>query len=74
MSKEELIELIGEQLPKGILDIKTYDPYLAGFFYLCKKGTQGDDWDILGNKLKEEADELFMPSLIYSQLIHLKNI
>ena len=74
LSKEELIELIGEQLPKGILDIKTYDPYLAGFFYLCKKGTQRDDWDILGNKLKEEADELFMPSLIYSQLIHLKNI
>jgi hypothetical protein len=59
LNKEELIKLISSQLPKGKLDIKTYDPHLAGFFYICKKGVKGEDWDILGNRLKQEAEEIF---------------
>jgi hypothetical protein len=59
LNKDELTKLINSQLPKGILDIKPYDPHLAGFFYICKKGVKGEDWDILGNRLKDEAEEIF---------------
>lgn len=57
-AKEGLIKLITSQVSRGIIDIKPYDPYLAGLFYICKKGVQGEDWDILGNRLSDEADEL----------------
>ena len=32
-----------------------YDKYQAGLFYATKGGLVGEDWDILGNNLKQDG-------------------
>lgn len=51
------------KLPYGRIDIKKYDPYLAGIFYIAKEGIQGENWDLLGNKLESEANKIFPKQL-----------
>ena len=38
-------------------DFSPYDPYKAALFYMVKDGIHGDDWDILGTNLEEEAEK-----------------
>jgi len=38
-------------------DFKLYDPFRAALFYMAKDGIHGDDWDILGTNLEEEAEK-----------------
>lgn len=35
------------------VDLKPYNKYKAGIYYIAKKGLQGTDWDILGNDLSK---------------------
>ncbi len=53
---KHLKEFIENNCPKGIVDIKPYDKFKAGVFYVAKDGTQGEDWDIMGNRLKEDGN------------------
>lgn len=41
----------------GRVDIEPYNKYLAGLFYLTKKGTQGISWDLFGNRLKQDGTD-----------------
>lgn len=59
LTEVHLRQIMIEYLPKGIVDVKKYDPYLAGVFYLSKKGTKGENWDVLGNNLQHEASKIF---------------
>ncbi len=34
-----------------------YSPYKAALFYMVKRGLHGEDWDILGNNLKDEGEK-----------------
>jgi hypothetical protein len=51
----QIKEFIEKNAPKGIVDVKPWDNYKAGIFYITKDGTEGVDWDILGNNLKEDG-------------------
>jgi len=35
------------------IDLKNYDKYKAGIYYISKQGLKGEDWDILGNDLSK---------------------
>lgn len=35
------------------IDIKPYDKYKAGIYYMAKHGLRGENWDFLGNNFKE---------------------
>lgn len=50
-----LKEFIAKQCPDGIIDIKPYDKELAGIFYICKNGRDGEDWDVRGTCLEEDG-------------------
>lgn len=40
------------------IDIRSYDKYKAGVYYMSKKGLKGDEWDILGNNLSNTGDKI----------------
>lgn len=60
---KKIKELIKKYVPKGRIDIRPYDKELAGLFYICKEGRAGEDWDLLGNRLKEDGLEILKNKL-----------
>lgn len=50
--RQQIAEEIRTYFSYDRVDIKPYDRYKAGLFYMSKEGLVGDDWDILGNDLK----------------------
>lgn len=55
---EKVIKDIKNFFPFDITDIQTYDRMKAGIFYISKNKLVGEDWDLLGNNLKELKKEL----------------
>jgi hypothetical protein len=51
---EEIVSFIQEYFSYDKTDVKKYDRYKAGLFYASKEGLVNEDWDILGNNLKNE--------------------
>ena len=54
-SIKDVTAFLKKYAPVGRIDVKPYDQELAGFFYVCKEGRIGEDWDLLGNKLVENG-------------------
>ena len=51
---EEIVSFIQDYFSYDKTDVKKYDRYKAGLFYASKEGLVNEDWDILGNNLKNE--------------------
>lgn len=51
---EEIVLHIQNYFSYDKTDIKKYDRYKAGLFYASKEGLVNEDWDILGNNLRNE--------------------
>ncbi len=51
--KEEILDEIALYFENDRFDVKLYDRYKAGLFYMAKEGLVSEDWDILGNNLKQ---------------------
>lgn len=49
---EQVKSEIGDFFVNDKIDIKFYDKYKAGLFYSAKMGLINEDWDILGNRLR----------------------
>lgn len=58
--REQAVEDIKAFFSFDRLDFSVYDKFQAGMFYLAKEGLVNEDWDILGNNLKDEnlSDEI----------------
>jgi hypothetical protein len=54
--KVEILDEISLYFEYDRLDIKPYNQYKAGLFYMAKDGLVSEDWDILGNKLRKDAE------------------
>ena len=50
----EIVVLIQNYFSYDKTDVKKYDRYKAGLFYVSKEGLVNEDWDILGNNLGKE--------------------
>jgi hypothetical protein len=46
--QEEIIGYIKSFFQFNRIDIKKYDPFKAGLFYMSKEGLINEDWDIFG--------------------------
>jgi len=53
--KEIIMDEINQYFEYDRVDSRPYNPYKAGLFYIAKDGLVNEDWDILGNNLKDEA-------------------
>lgn len=53
-------EFIEKNSPRAIIDVKKWDNYKAGMFYIVKEGLNGCDWDLHGNDLTSEGEELMI--------------
>lgn len=53
-------DFIMQYAPIGRVDVKPYDPELAGVFYICKEGKNGEDWDLFGNRLEQDGLQILM--------------
>jgi hypothetical protein len=53
--QEEIITEIQNYFSYDRVDVGIYDPYKAGIFYMSKEGIINEDWDILGNNLKQDG-------------------
>ena len=49
---EEVLKTIQDYFQYDRVDVKQYDKYKAGLFYVSKAGLVNEDWDLLGNNLK----------------------
>lgn len=49
---QEIVLLIQNYFNYDKIDVKNYDRYKAGLFYVAKNGLVNEDWDLLGNNLK----------------------
>lgn len=59
LGQKELKALITKYLvPEARIEVVPYDRGKAGIFYISKDGLHGENWDLNGNKLKEEGDLL----------------
>ena len=67
ISNKSLVEVILDEISLYFeydrIDYRLYDPYKAGLFYMVKNGLHGEDWDILGNNLKNEGEKYLTQSL-----------
>ena len=52
---QEIIAEIQNYFSYDRLDVGIYDKYKAGIFYMTKTGIMNDDWDVIGNNLKEDG-------------------
>jgi len=52
---EAVVRTIQEYFSYDRIDVKKYDRYKAGLFYVAKDGLVNEDWDLLGNNLKVEG-------------------
>lgn len=53
--EQEVVEAIQKYFRYDRLDVRAYDKYKAGIFYASKEGLVNEDWDILGNNLKQDG-------------------
>ncbi len=71
ISNKSLVEVILDEISLYFeydrVDYSLYNCYKAGLFYMVKEGLVAEDWDILGNNLKDDItflnDELVRPYL-----------
>ena len=52
---EQIISDIKDFFSYDRVEVAIYDKYKAGIFYASKKGLINEDWDILGNNLKQDG-------------------
>jgi hypothetical protein len=52
---EEILNEIRDYFSFDRVDVRPYDMYKAVVFYMTKEGTINEDWDILGNNIKEDG-------------------
>ena len=52
---EEILNEIQEFFSYDRVEVGIYDKYKAAVFYMSKEGTINEDWDILGNDLKQDG-------------------
>jgi hypothetical protein len=52
---EEILNEIRDFFNFDRVDVRPYDRYKAVVFYMTKEGTINEDWDILGNNIKEDG-------------------
>ena len=57
MPGDEMKNCLKFLMPKAIIDVQKYNPFLAGVFYVSKEGLRGEDWDILGSDLSGDASK-----------------
>lgn len=53
----EVLTEIKNYFIKSRIDLREYDKYKAGIYYISKCGLQGEDWDILGNNLPKKISK-----------------
>ncbi len=53
--RQEILAEVQNYFSYDRVDVGIYDPYKAGIFYMTKEGTMTEDWDILGNNLKNDG-------------------
>lgn len=53
---EEILNEIRDYFSFDRVDVRPYDMYKAVVFYMTKEGTINEDWDILGNDLKQDKE------------------
>ena len=53
--RQEIITEIQNYFSYDRVDVGIYDPYKAAIFYMSKQGIINEDWDILGNNLKQDG-------------------
>lgn len=57
----QVIDLIKEIEPVGIIDVRRYNYELAAIFYICKEWSGNNSdlyWGVLGNNLKEDGNRI----------------
>ena len=54
---EQIVTDIQEYFSFDRIDVRAYDRYKAGLFYMSKNGLSGDDWDFIDNNPKITNDE-----------------
>ncbi len=52
---DEIIEEVKNYFSYDRVDVGIYNRYKAGLFYASKEGLVNEDWDILGNNLKNDG-------------------
>jgi hypothetical protein len=52
---QEILAEVQNYFSYDRVDVGIYDRYKAGVFYMTKEGTMTEDWDILGNNLKNDG-------------------
>lgn len=52
---EQIVAEIKNYFSYDRVDVSLYDKYKAGVFYASKEGLVNEDWDILGNNLKNDG-------------------
>ena len=52
-----VLEELKEFFKGNRIDLKKYDKYKAGIYYISKQGLKGEDWDILGNDLSKARNK-----------------
>ena len=58
VSSDILKQMVERSVPKARIDVKPFQREKAGIFYICKDGFRGEDWDIMGNNLKNDGEYL----------------
>jgi len=53
--RQEILAEVQNYFCYDRVDVGIYDQYKAGIFYMTKEGTMTEDWDILGNNLKNDG-------------------
>jgi hypothetical protein len=53
--RQEILAEVQNYFSYDRVDVGIYDRYKAGVFYMTKEGTMTEDWDILGNNLKNDG-------------------
>ena len=54
---QHIVEEIKHHFSYDRVDIRIYDKYKAGLFYVSKDGLVNEDWDLLGNNLGKEISD-----------------
>lgn len=54
-NEQDVRNLIAYESSKGKVDVKRYNPFKAGVFYITKEGLNGINWDIIGSNLDQDG-------------------
>lgn len=58
---EQILDEISLFFEYDRVNYSLYDRYKAGLFYAAKEGLVNEDWDILGNNLKDSSNQSLQP-------------